>query len=148
MSIIYKTNLPLIDQYFSLFETTGWNSDYCLSKDELSLSISNSYYTVSAYEENKLVGFGRIVSDGIIHAMIYEMIVDPDYQGEGIGSTILNMLVDKCITNNIRDIQLFCAKGRKVFYERHGFTIRENNAPGMQYKKETPGIINNPIGQI
>ncbi|MGD1005791.1 MAG: GNAT family N-acetyltransferase [Ignavibacteriaceae bacterium] len=139
MSIIYKTDLPHIDQYFTLFETTGWNSEYCLTKDDLSLSLSNSYYSVSAYEECRLVGFGRIVSDGIIHAMIYEMIVDPDYQGEGIGSSILNMLVDKCVKNNIRDIQLFCAKGKKKFYERHGFTVRENNAPGMQYKRTYRG---------
>jgi GNAT superfamily N-acetyltransferase len=136
MSISYKNNLPPIDKYFVLFETTGWNSEYCLTKDELSLSVSNSYYTVSAYEESKLVGFGRIVSDGVIHAMIYEMIVDPDYQREGIGSNILNRLVDKCLQNNIRDIQLFCANGKKAFYERHGFTVRDDNAPGMQYKKE------------
>jgi len=147
MSIIYKTNLPLINQYFDLYETTGWNSEYCLTKDELSLSLKNSYYTVSAYEDSKLVGFGRIVSDGIIHAMIYEMIVDPDYQGEGIGSNILNRLVDKCLKDNIRDIQLFCANGKKVFYERHGFTARENNAPGMQYKLNSR-ITERPIPQI
>jgi Sortase and related acyltransferases len=147
MSIIYKNDQPQMEQYFNLFETTGWNAEYCLNKEELSHSVKNSYYTVSAYDAKKLVGFGRVVSDGIIHAMIYEMIVDPDYQGEGIGSTILNMLVDKCLANNIRDIQLFCAKGKKVFYERHGFTARENNAPGMQYKRDT-GIIDRPIPQI
>lgn len=147
MSIIYKTNLPLIDRYFDLFETTGWNSEYCLTKEELRISLSNTYYAVSAYEESKLVGFGRIISDGVIHAMIYEMIVDPDYQREGIGSNILNMLVDKCLENNIRDIQLFSSKGKQVFYERHGFTARENNAPGMQYKRDSK-IIDRPIPQI
>jgi GNAT superfamily N-acetyltransferase len=136
MSVTYKTNQPLADQYFNLFETTGWNKEYCLSIDELKLALSNSYYTVSAYEGDKLVGFGRIISDGVLHAMIYEMIVDPGYQGEGIGSTILNMMVDKCLENNIRDVQLFCARGKKVFYERHGFTVRDNNAPGMQYNKD------------
>ncbi|MDR3625826.1 MAG: GNAT family N-acetyltransferase [Ignavibacteriaceae bacterium] len=136
MSVTYKTNQPLIDQYFNLFETTGWNKEYCLNKDELNLSLSNSYYTVSVYEDNKLVGFGRIVSDGVLHAMVYEMIVDPDYQGEGIGSTILNMMVDKCLENNIRDIQLFCARGKKSFYERHGFTVRDSSAPGMQYNRD------------
>jgi GNAT superfamily N-acetyltransferase len=147
MSIIYKTDVPVIVQYYYLFETTGWNAEYCLTKDELKVSLSNTYYSVSAYEEDKLVGFGRIVSDGLIHAMIYEMIVDPDYQGEGIGSNILNRLVEKCLKDNIRDIQLFCSKGKKVFYERHGFTARDNNAPGMQYKRDT-GIIDRPIPQI
>jgi GNAT superfamily N-acetyltransferase len=147
MSIIYKTILPSIDKYYNLFETTGWNSEYRLTKEELSYSLSNTYYSVSAYEEDKLVGFGRIVSDGVIHAMIYEMIVDPDYQGEGIGSNILNRLVDRCLSNNVRDIQLFSSKGKQVFYERHGFTARENNAPGMQFKKDSK-VIDRPIVQI
>ena len=137
MSINYKSKLPIIEEYFPLFETTGWNNEYFLTKDELNQSISDSYYAVSAYEDNKLIGFGRVVSDGVLHAMIYELIVHPDYQGEGIGSNILNMLVDKCLGKNIRDIQLFCARGKKTFYENHGFTARDNNAPGMQYNKDS-----------
>lgn len=69
--------------------------------------------------------------------MIYEMIIFPEYQGKGIGKEILNMLVEKCKTNNIRDIQLFCAKGKREFYEKYGFVARQEDAPGMQLIKKT-----------
>lgn len=134
MEIIYSTELPPKDQYFSLFETTGWNEKYQLTPDELTQAVSNSQFTVSAYYGNRLVGFGRLVTDGILHAMIYEMIVSPDYQSKGIGAEILKMLIGKCKENNIRDIQLFCAKGKRAFYEKYGFEARPDDAPGMQYK--------------
>jgi hypothetical protein len=36
---------------------------------------------------------------------------------------------------NIRDIQLFCARGQRAFYEKRGFVARPDDAPGMQYKR-------------
>jgi GNAT superfamily N-acetyltransferase len=111
------------------------NEEYRLTKDELCKTIMESYYCVSAYHLDKLIGFGRIMSDRILHAMIYEMIVYPDYQGRGIGREILNRLLTKCFDNNIRDIQLFCAKGKREFYEKMGFSARPDDRPGMSYKK-------------
>ncbi len=135
MNIVYSTEMPPADKYFELFETTGWNDKYKLTCEELARTISNSYFTVSAYDEKRLVGFGRIVSDGILHAMIYEMIVHPDYQLKGIGAEILKQLVNKCREDNIRDVQLFCAKGKRPFYEKYDFAARPDDAPGMQLKK-------------
>lgn len=134
MKIEFKNELPQIDQYFQLFATTGWNEEYNLTREELAQSIGNSFFAVSAYDGNKLVGFGRFVSDGIMHAMIYEMIVDPDYQRKNIGSQILERLLKKCFELKIRDIQLFCAKGKRSFYEKKGFAARPDDRPGMEYK--------------
>ena len=132
---LYKKNLPTKEEYFSLFNTTGWNEEYCLNAEELYISLSNTYYSVCVYRMNKLIGFGRVVSDGILHAMIYEMIVHPNEQGKGIGANILVMLLEKCFEDNIRDLQLFCAKGKRGFYEKYGFIARPDNGPGMDYKK-------------
>ena len=134
--IEYKDTIPDIDTYFILFESTGWNKEYGLSKEELYCSLLKSYYCVSAFEKNKFVGFGRILSDGILHAMIYEMIVYPGSQGKGIGKEILNRLISKCRENNIRDIQLFCSKGKRGFYEKFGFNARPEDSPGMEFKKQ------------
>jgi len=49
------------------------------------------------------VGFGRIVTDGILHAMVYDLITDPEYQGSGVGSEVLRMLVAKCHLNYARN---------------------------------------------
>ena len=136
MQLQYKTDMPDCKQYFMLFESTGWNEEYMLSKEELYATLEKSYYNVSVYDEGKLIGFGRVISDGILHAMIYEMIIYPEYQGKGIGKEILSMLVEKCKTNNIRDIQLFCAKGKRKFYEKYGFVARPDDGPGMELRNK------------
>lgn len=135
MTIILSERLPERNEYFSLFLTTGWNKDYQASPVELQKANKSSWFAVSAYDSDKLVGFGRVVTDFVLHAMIFDMIVLPDYQGRGIGTMIMETLVKKCKDQGIRDIQLFCAKGKRAFYEKNGFEARAEDAPGMQLRK-------------
>ncbi len=134
MTIRYQTFPPIPTEYLALFETTGWNAEYHLTPLDLAKALKESAFSVSAYDEGHLVGFGRVVTDSI-HAMIYDLIVAPEYQRQGIGGEILDRLVKHCQEMHIRDIQLFCATGKRVFYERHGFTARPDDAPGMQYRE-------------
>lgn len=136
MNIHYNGEIPSSEQAFALFEATGWNVVYKISEREYEQVLRESWYTVSAYDGDKLVGIGRMTSDGILHAMIYDMIVNPEYQGKGIGTEILKRLVDFCHSRRIRDIQLFCAWGKQPFYEKNGFSARPDNAPGMQYRPD------------
>jgi ribosomal protein S18 acetylase RimI-like enzyme len=93
--------------------------------------LKNSWYVVSAYNVNKLVASGRIVSDGFIQCFICEMIVLPEYQNQGLGKRIMENLLNHCKSKNIRWVQLACAKGKKAFYEKFGFQERATDAPGM-----------------
>ena len=136
MTIRLSEQLPDKDEYFSLFLTTGWTKTYNATPSELERANKNSWLALSAYDEIRLVGFGRVVTDFVLHAMIFDMIVLPDYQGKGIGTMIIETLVKKCNDQGIRDIQLFCAKGKRAFYEKNGFEARAEDAPGMQLRKQ------------
>jgi ribosomal protein S18 acetylase RimI-like enzyme len=133
MAIEIRDETPTLDRFWELFQTTGWNENYQLSPDDLAKALRSSWYLLSAFDGERLVGFGRLVSDGVLHAMIYELIVLPAYQGCGIGGKILQMLVERCQKAGVRDIQLFCAKGKRAFYEKRGFKARPVGAPGMYY---------------
>ena len=133
MTLRYQTFPPTPDEYFALFQTTGWNDDYHLTPHDLAKALKASAFMVSAYDDGRLVGFGRVISD-TIHAMIYDLIVAPDHQRQGIGGEILDRLAKRCQDAHIHDIQLFCAQGKRAFYERHGFVARRDDAPGMQYR--------------
>lgn len=131
--IAYQEALPEPNVYFSLFEATGWNDTFRTSSTELKKAIGESWAAVSAYDENQLVGFGRVVSDGVLYAFITDLIVQPSHQGKGIGSEILRRLIDRCQTAGIRQIQLFSAAGKVDFYRKRGFVERPPNAPGMRW---------------
>lgn len=133
-SVIFDDQLPDPKEYWDLFQTTGWNLEYNFSMNDLAEAIQNSWYAISIYYSNVLIGFGRIIADGVHHALIVDLIIHPDYQGKGLGSELLDRLVNKCKDHNIRDIQLFAAKGKFEFYEKFGFEKRPSNAPGMQLR--------------
>lgn len=133
MTIGFRTAMPSKAQSWSLFQTTGWNNTYQLSPQELFLAVSSNWFCVSAFDNDKLGGFGRVVNDAVLHAMIYEMITLPEYQGQGIGTQILHTLIQQGLEANIRDFQLFCARGKRGFYEKFGFKARPDDEHGMQY---------------
>lgn len=134
--IEYKEQIPDINDYFNLFLTTGWNDEYNFSEIDLKNAIKNSWYAVSVYQNSSLIGFGRVIADGIHHALIVDLIIRPEYQNRKIGTQLLIMLLNKCKSHNIRDIQLFSAKDKFEFYEKFGFRKRPINSPGMQYVYE------------
>ena len=133
--ITYREQLPVAAAYHALFETTGWNQGYQADAEVLYAAISASWYGLLAYDNDNLVGFGRIVSDGVLYALICDLIVRPSYQGQGIGSRLLDKLIAKCHLEEIRVIWLFSAKGTSSFYEKFGFRERPVDAPGMQLLK-------------
>lgn len=134
ITIDFRESVPLEETFFTLYQTTGWNQSYGFSAGELHEALKQSWYLVAAYDKSELVGFGRVISDGIYHALITEMIIAPAYQGQGIGSEIMQRLLAKCRDHRIRSIQLFSARGKAEFYKRFGFEERGANAPGMQLK--------------
>ena len=132
-NIIYTEVVPDAEQYLQLFETTGWNSAYRADAAELYRSLQHSTYLFAAFDGEILAGVGRVVSDGVLYAMIYDMIVAPSYQGRGIGTEILGRLIEKCRSAGIREIQLFSARGKAPFYRKRGFVERPADGPGMRW---------------
>ena len=61
--IEYRAEIPDQQQFYALFETTGWNLNYKAAPQELSYMLANTWYMLAAYDGKRLVGFGRVVSD-------------------------------------------------------------------------------------
>ena len=81
-------------------------------------AFTNSYAVVFAFDDDKLVGFGRAISDGEYQAAIYDIAVLPDYQGKGIGKIILQAILKKIPTCNFI---LYASPGKEEFYEKENF---------------------------
>ena len=114
-----------------LFETTGWNEIYACKREELELALRSSWLVVGAYSGGELIGLGRLLSDGVLYALVVDLIVHPYWQRRGIGTRILSDLVEQARRAGIRDMLLFCAHGYESFYRNRGFVARPGGAPGM-----------------
>jgi N-acetylglutamate synthase-like GNAT family acetyltransferase len=138
--IEYKESPPTLQEYFQLFSSTGWMPVLRISEQGLKKVLDNTWYWITAYQNESVVGCGRLLSDGALYALICDLIVMPDHQNKGVGVTILKHLVKKCQEMDIKRVWLFAAPDKTRFYEKYGFSVRPNEAPGMQlgefeYKK-------------
>ena len=77
-----------------------------------------SHTTVFVYHADRLIGFGRAISDGAYQAAIYDCAVLPEFQGKGIGTTIMKNILP-CILHC--NIILYASPGKEGFYQKQGF---------------------------
>ena len=84
----------------------------------LEIAFRNSMHSVFAFDGSLLVGAGRALSDGVWRAAIYDVAVLPEYQGKGIGSKIIQHLVQAA---KVDVVMLYSVPGKEKFYEQFGF---------------------------
>ena len=89
------------------------------SAEVLETSFSNSRFVCFAYHAGSLIGAGRALADGVDCSYIADIVVHPDHQGRGIGSGILERLVDMSAGHRV--VILYAVPGREGFYRKHGF---------------------------
>jgi GNAT superfamily N-acetyltransferase len=133
MSFNYEEIMPSKEQFFELMQTTNWQGIIELGSERVFEAINQSWYAISAFDKNQLIGYGRVISDGVYQSFICDLIVSPAYQNRGIGSTILKKLLFKCKSENIVMVHLFSAVGKSEFYKNYGFEDRPLDAPGMRW---------------
>ncbi|MBZ8142142.1 GNAT family N-acetyltransferase [Rubrivivax gelatinosus] len=123
---------PPAAAFKTLYDSTGWGPRE-RGEAFYAQALAGSWCCCAVWDGERLVGFGRVISDGRLHAFVTEMIVAPAWQQRGVGRTVLQALLARCHAAGITDIQLFCAEGKAGFYERHGFVARAPSRPGMQF---------------
>lgn len=120
---------PTASEFKALYDETGW-ADWDVER--FARALAGSWVVCAVRDEGgSLVGVGRLISDGALHAFVTEMIVAESERGSGIGAGILSRLVAEARRQGVDDVQLFAARGRAEFYEMHGFERRPDDAPGM-----------------
>ena len=118
MKISYSNHCEDINwnEVAKIFELVGWGERPVKT---LEAAFRKSSAVRFAFDSDKLIGFGRTVDDGAFYAWVVDLVVIPEYQGNGIGSYLLKELetdLESYITT-----MLTAAPGKSAFYERLGW---------------------------
>ncbi|KAB8287825.1 GCN5 family acetyltransferase [Bifidobacterium ramosum] len=108
------------DQVQRLFRSVGWVSgEY---PDQLYRALIGSSTVISAWDGDRLVGLVRALDDGAMLAYMHYVLVDPEYQGQGIAGHMVRMIQEK-----YRDffyVEVMPEERKNAsFYERFGFKV-------------------------
>jgi len=127
----YITTLesPSVEEFSILRTKIGWGViDFEMTRN----SLANSLFHVVIRDQSKLIGMGRVVGDGSMYFYIQDVVVDPDYQKQGIGN-ILMVQIEAYLLEAAKKgstIGLLAAKGKESFYTRFGYTLRPSDSLG------------------
>lgn len=86
--------------------------------DVLEQSFRNSQVVCFAHQASTIVGAGRALTDWLNWAVVFDLVLLPEYQGQGHGSAMLRFLVEH---SKARNVMLHSTPGKEGFYARQGF---------------------------
>lgn len=95
-------------------------------------AFEHSFAKVFLFDGTDLVGCGRSLCDGVYQGAIYDVALLPEYQGKGLGKTILTTLLSAAPHCNYI---LYAAPGKEAFYQKLGFS-RLKTGMGLFQKQQ------------
>ncbi len=98
----------------AIYQAAGW---WPQRTAEQVSAVLGSSPAVGAWHDEKLVGFARAVTDGILRAYVEDVVVFPDRRGTGIGQALMDCLMEAL--GPIPVVTLFCSPDLVPFYELH-----------------------------
>lgn len=127
--IKYVEMIPGVKEYNQLRKVLGLK----LIEDKSTIiGLNNSIKCICVFDEDKLIGMGRIIGDNGMVYVISNIFVMPEYQHQGIGFKIMDILM--CYLENIgarnSQVILMARKNTEDFYEKFGFFCRPTNELG------------------
>nr|YP_009122297.1 hypothetical protein [Vertebrata lanosa]AJH66055.1 hypothetical protein [Vertebrata lanosa] len=102
---------------------------------KVKFALENSFLTISMFcyegKNERLIGFARVTSDGSFNATIWDVVIHPEFQGNGLGKLLMNEVIKELREYDISTITLFADPEVIKFYKNVGFIIDPDGVKGM-----------------
>ena len=116
-----------------LYQQAPWTKGRTL--EDAREMLRHTDVTVTAWDGDLLVGFGRVLTDYVYRATIWDVIVDKTYQRRGVGANVIQRILTH---PRLKKVELFWLCTRMPgFYEKLGFSSKEQT--GMVWSRSKQG---------
>ncbi|KAF6157457.1 hypothetical protein GIB67_004395 [Kingdonia uniflora] len=104
-------------------------------KIKIALEHTDALLWIEYRKTKKPVAFARATGDGVFNAIIWDVVVDPSFQGIGLGKVLMERLVDELLEKRISNIVLYAEPRVLGFYRPLGFAADPDGIRGMVYSR-------------
>jgi GNAT superfamily N-acetyltransferase len=105
----------------AFYRREWWTDDR--ERDGIERMLAGSDLVLSAISGGALVGFVRAITDGVYRAALFDLIVDPDWRGRGLGVELMERAHAHPVLAGCRRIELICVEEMVPFYEKRGYEL-------------------------
>lgn len=109
-----------VDDVARLLKMTYWADQRPLEVIEKSMQ-GSSCYGVYLVDEEKLVGFGRVISDYATTYYLCDVIIDTEYRHRGLGTALVSYIESRPEYDGLRGILV--TRDAHALYERFGYSV-------------------------
>jgi predicted GNAT family N-acyltransferase len=120
-------------QLHQLYLQQWWSNTRTLEEVEAVL-IGSSITLGMVDDENNLIGFTRVLTDGIFKALMFDVIVNEQYRGYKIGSQLVEYVKHHISVRRVKHIELYCLPELQTYYQQFGFVT---DVGGMELMRLT-----------
>lgn len=124
-----------LDQLNSVFVAVGFPKRDT-EKVRVALENTDALLWVEYEKTKRPVAFARATGDGVFNAIIWDVVVDPSYQGIGLGKAVMERLVTDLLMKGITNIALYSEPRVLGFYRPLGFVADPDGIRGMVYSRK------------
>lgn len=103
----------------SLRQRCGWEA----RQKKMEKIIGCTYLTAACFDDQNLIGFVDVLSDGVDDALIRGLVVDPGYRRRGVAVALLTMVVERIKTDQIKTVNVLFEPNLAGLYLKAGFRI-------------------------
>jgi GNAT superfamily N-acetyltransferase len=109
-----------MDLFFELYNRTDLKRG---NKDQVQQAFINSQVVASIWQNDRPIAIGRAISDFKMYSGIYDVVVDPLFQKQGLGKIIMQNLLERLQGTCVFLTSTF---GNEQFYKNLGFRFHKS----------------------
>ncbi|MCS7030927.1 MAG: GNAT family N-acetyltransferase [Gloeomargarita sp. SKYG116] len=105
--------------------------------EDLQTAVDHSEPVVTVWDGERLIGFARATSDWVYRAVLWDVVIHPEYRGRGLGRQLVETLLAHPSIRSVERVYLMTSS-QQGFYERLGF--EENLTTTMVRYQRQPTV--------
>ncbi len=125
---------PYLPGVSALYHQAGWLSNAEDHSDLVAKIIKGSHCFLIAETGGQIIGMGRAISDRVSDAYIQDVTVAPAFRSQGIGTEIIQKIVQRLEQDGLKWIGLIAERNSQPFYEPLGFKIMPDATPMLNLR--------------
>lgn len=120
-NFIFQLNEAHKNDLMQLYKNEFWSHQRL--RADVDKMLDNTHLIVGIESQNgKLIGFCRLLTDFVYRAILFDVIIHPDYRGQGLGKILIDTVVEHPNLQQVEHIDLCCLPEMMDFYKQWDFT--------------------------